>query len=576
MVLPKSILKFYPYVRALGKEIKEFPDGARRLVVTVLYLWQREAYPHLAQKVPDGSSELLPIERVQKFSIWLINQPFNEAAYWLASAYATWVGNEVRTAQALYFTPPKLADRVIDDLIAQGASIGHQHWHDPACGGAAFLVPVAQRMAQALASEGLGPTAILKKVEAQISGNDLDKTLLAISTQFLLMALSPYVTRSGYTPTFNLKNCDGLLITGGEENAPDVIACNPPYRKLNAAEAGKYASRFQDVIRNQPNIYGLFIRKTIDVVREGGLVGLLTPTSFLSGASFSKLRSKVTECAEVLQLDMLSDRGSMFIAVEQETAITILRKSPDLSLPQSIPDVSILSPTGEFTDVGQCFLSKSGGPWPIPRSASDAKLIAQATQWKSRLADYGYTPKVGHLVAYRDARLRFSTKPEFEGESFVVPILWAGDITVDGLEHGRVTKQKRTDYFVQVPSPSHSSVVTRPCVVLQRLTSSDQPHRLITSAVPLEWLKAHGGFVAENHVISLIANDDCAVSPEILSALLNSSVINRLFKAISGATNVAVSELKELPLPDPHKLRKALVHNANINTAVREAFGISA
>jgi adenine-specific DNA-methyltransferase len=576
MVLPNSLLKFYPLVRALGNEIKELPDGARRLVVTVLYLWQQNAYPHLALRAPNGSNELLPNERVKRFATWLASQPFNDAAYWLASAYATWVGEEVRAAQALYFTPPRLADRVIDDLIVRGASIGHQHWHDPACGGAAFLVPVAQRMAQALTSEGLGPKAVLKKIEAQISGNDLDKTLLAISTQFLLMALSPYVTRSRYTPKFNLKNCDGLLVPDDDANAPDVIACNPPYRKLNAEETRKYASRFHDVIRNQPNIYGLFIRKTVDVVRTGGLVGLLTPTSFLSGASFSKLRSYMTECAEVLQLDMLSDRDSMFIAVEQETAITILQKSPNLAVTQSNPDVSVLSPTGDFVGIGKCFLSKTGEPWPVPRSASDAELIKKATHWRARLSDYGYTPKVGYLVAYRDERPRFSKRPKVKDQSCVVPILWAGDITVDGLVHGRATKQKRTDYFVQVASPDHSSVVTQPCVVLQRLTSSDQPHRLIASAVPAEWLKVNGGFVAENHVISLIANDDCAVSPEVLAALMNSPVINRLFKAISGATNVAVSELNELPLPDPHKLRKALVHNRNINTAVREAFGINA
>lgn len=574
MVLPNSLLKFYPFARALGNEIKELPDGARRLVVTVLYLWQKNAYPHLALRAPYGSIELLSNERVKKFVTWLTSQPFNDAAYWLASAYATWIGEEVRTAQALYFTPPRLADRVIDDLIARGASIGHQHWHDPACGGAAFLVPVAQRMAQALTSEGLGPKAVLKKIEVQISGNDLDKTLLAISTQFLLMALSPYVTRSGYSPKFNLKNCDGLLVPDNDENAPDVIACNPPYRKLNAEETRKYASKFHDVIRNQPNIYGLFIRKTVDVVRTGGLVGLLTPTSFLSGVSFSKLRVYMTECAEVLHLDMLSDRDSMFIAVEQETAITILQKSPNLAITQSNPDVSVLSSTEDFVAIGKCFLSKTGEPWRIPRSASDVELIKRATHWKVRLADYGYTPKVGNLVAYRDERPRFSKRPKVKDQSCVKPILWAGDITVNGLVHGRVTKQKRTDYFVQVSRPDHSSVVTGPCVVLQRLTSSEQPHRLISSAVPAAWLKVNGGFVAENHVISLIANDDCAVSPEVLAALLNSTVINRLFKAISGATNVAVYELIELQLPDPNDLLNALVHNTDINAAVRVAFGL--
>jgi len=576
MVIPASKLKFYPLVRALGTEIESTPDGPRRLVHAVLFLWQQKAYPHLTGRAPNGTRDLISRERVGKFATWLADQPFNDAAYWLASAYATWVGEDVRSTRALYFTPPKLADRVIANLIARGGSITKHHWHDPACGGAAFLVPIAQRMAQALANQGLEPKAILRKVETQISGNDLDKTLLLISTQFLLMALAPYVVASGYTPEFRLNNRDGLLAEIDSNFAPDVIACNPPYRKLNSSETKKYASRFRDVIRNQPNIYGLFIRKTIDIVRSDGLVGLLTPTSFLSGVSFSKLRTCVTERTEVLHMDMLSDRESMFIAVEQETVITVLKKSSTAITTESNPDVCVLSTAGDFVTVGKCYLSPSGGIWSIPRSDTDAQLIRSAETWKTRLSDYGYTPKVGHLVPYRDKRPRFSTRPNVKDQSCIVPILWAGDITINGLMHGRKTKQKRTDYFVRVPHFGHESVITRPCAVLQRLTSSDQPHRLIAAAVPSEWQKAQGGFVAENHVISLIASNECAFQPEVVAALLNSILVNRLFKAISGATNVAVAELNELPLPPPESLRKALTRNADMNAAVHDAFGLRA
>lgn len=576
MVIPASRVAFCRIVKALGALIEADVDGPKRLVRAVLFLWQKDEYPLLVTRAPAGTSDFLTKELVGQFSLWLASQSFNDAAYWLATAYAHWVGEAVRTEQALYFTPPKLADRVLDDLVARGASLTDSHWHDPACGGAAFLVPIAQRMAQAMTDAGLSKNKVLGKLQKQLSGSDLDKTLLEISKQFLRMALYPYITTRKQIPSFQLLQADGLLApSSGGASAPDVLACNPPYRKLKAAETEKYLPKFGDVIRNQPNMYGLFIRKTLDIVKPGGLIGLLTPTSFLSGASFSKLRTCLVERANILQVDMLSDRTSMFISVQQETVISVLKaRAPDLA-PCPATDICVLSPQGEYHPVGTCRFSGDGSPWPVPRSVSDSDLLTASPQWTGRLKDYGYTAKVGHLVPFRDTRTRFAVRPPGRPQNCIVPLVWATDITAQGLEHRRVTRQQRTDYFVEVSSPSHSSVHGGPSVVLQRLTSNDQEHRLIAAAVPIKWQLEHGGFVAENHVIVLQTFAGNPWPPELMARILNSSVINRLYRAISGAANVAVSELIELPLPSTSKLRNALEHNEDINKAIRKAFGLS-
>ncbi len=211
MVIPASRVAFGRIVKALGALIAADVDGPKRLVRAVLFLWQQNEYPLLVDRAPAGTSALLTKELVGQFSLWLASQSFNDAAYWLATAYAHWVGDAVRTEQALYFTPPKLADRVLDDLVARGASLTDSHWHDPACGGAAFLVPIAQRMAQAMTDAGLSKSKVLGKLQKQLSGSDLDKTLLEISKQFLRMALYPYITTRKQIPSFQLLQADGLL-----------------------------------------------------------------------------------------------------------------------------------------------------------------------------------------------------------------------------------------------------------------------------------------------------------------------------------------------------------------------------
>lgn len=574
MVIPAPRLKFYRHVKALAILVDGKPNGVERLVKTVAHIWQRACYPGLAlERAPYGSGVFLNEEAVHDFAGWLIEEPFNEAAYWLASAYAILVGDELRTERALYFTPPRLADRVIDKLVDHGASLTSQHWHDPACGGAAFLVPIAQRMAVALAEAGLSATQQLDHIERHLSGNDLDSVLLEISREFLRMALSDLLATAGRDLSLRLFKGDGLTSSAIEAVQPDVLALNPPYRKLRAAEVDRYRKAHGDVVEGQPNIYGLFINRTLQLAKQGGLVGLLTPTSFLSGQSFSKLRTKLLTHADTLHVDMLSDRNAMFIDVEQETAITVLRTRPASKVVDSKTRVSVLKPDGEFEDAGEFFLPNSGRPWPIPRAASDARLLQSAESAGFTLSDYGYVARVGHLVAYRDERQRFAHQPAPKPGRLVVPLVWATDITPDGrFDHGRECRFSRDRRFVQISSLADHGVITKPAVLLQRLTSSDQKRRLVAAAVPEAWVAQFGGYVCENHVIVLEPVSKNALAPEKLAAILNSQPVDRVFRAISGASNVAVSELDELLLPDPAHLKHLKARGISLDEAVRAAY----
>ena len=574
MLIPAPRLKFYRRVKALAPLVDGSPDGVERLVRGLLYLWQKASYPRLvAERAPYGSGSFLIEESVQDFAAWLAEEPFNEAAYWLATAYAILVGDKLRTERALYFTPPRLADRVIDKLLEHDASLTKQHWHDPACGGAAFLVPIAQRMAAALATAGLPPSQQLDHIERHLSGNDLDSVLLDISREFLRMALSELLATAGRDLSLRLFRGDGLTSSAIEALQPDVLACNPPYRKLKAIEVDRYRKAHGDVVEGQPNIYGFFINRTLQLAKQGGLVGLLTPTSFLSGRSFSKLRTKLLTHGDTLHVDMLSDRNAMFIDVEQETAITVLRTRARSKIVNSKTRVSVLKPDSEFEDVGEFLLPNSGRPWPIPRAASDAGLLRSAESAGFTLSDYGYVARIGHLVAYRDKRLRFAQQPVLKAGRLVIPLVWATDIAPDGrFDHGRESRFSRNRRFVQIGSLTDHGVITKPAVLMQRLTSSDQKRRLVAAAVPEAWVAQFGGYVCENHVIVLEQMSKDAILPEKLAAILNTQPVDRVFRAISGASNVAISELGELLLPDPVQIKRLRTRTASLDEAVRAAY----
>jgi len=574
MVVPDTRLKFYRWVRVLEPLIKK-DQSPSRLIRVLIYLWQQNAYPRLLpSRAPWASSSLLSEPSVNNFVDWLGRQPFEEAAYWLATLYSRLVDTSIRSERAMFFTPPRLAGRVIDNLQKSGASLVDHKWHDPACGGSAFLVPLALRMMRVLDQTKLTAREQLKHIERNLSGNDLDEVLLELSGALLRMTVYPLIKECGYVPSFKLLNGDGLDQRSNVARKHDVVICNPPYRKLRKEEVERYRGEYSYVIEGQPNIYSLFVFQAVRLCREGGLVGLLTPTSFLSGRSFSKLRRTLTEKVDVIQLDILSNRTSTFFDVLQETAVSILNvrskgKSSELKV-----SVSVLTESGEFKEVGECVLPSNNDPWPIPRSEGDAELLRSVAACKFGLSDYGYVAKVGHLVGYRDKRKRFAKFSAALGKGVVVPLIWATDIMPNGkFKHGRDHKIKRNAAFVRVLNLSDSGVVCNAAVLLQRLTSSDQRSRLVAAAVSQKWVKKYGGFVCENHVIVIEPKGDSILPVAKMAEVLSTKVVDRVFRTISSASNVGVSELKKLLLPDPRVLVQRLATEKSVEAAVLSSYG---
>lgn len=572
-MIPDSRAQFKKKIQALEELIKKYHISPELVIDAILHIWKVKSFPAIAGRCPKGCTQLLEIESINDFANWLTDENnLNDAAYWLATGYAILVGKPRREAYSMYFTPPLLADRVISSLIAHGASLVDQTWHDPACGGAAFLVPVAQKMESAMRSEGFTTLDILKSIELRLSGNDIDKKLIALSRNFIWMSLYESISEAGYKPDIKISNKNGL--TGRiARNKSDVIICNPPYRKLTSVEVktsyeGKYTT-----IEGQPNVYGLFIEQCCNSMNEHGICGLLTPTSFLSGQYFSKLRAHLASNYIVRQLDMLSDRTSIFIGVEQETVISILNgKPPGQSVART--KINVLTEGGLFEQAGMLTLTEDARPWVIPRHKSDSKIIKTAGSSKYRLADYGYAAKIGNLVGYRDTRNRFGALPEKNTEP-IYPLVWATDISPDGqFCHGRSQRDSRSKCFVQVDGKNQTGIIKKPAVLLQRLTSTDQRRRLVGAAVPKDWLETYGGFVCENHVLVLEQTGANPWPQATIAALLRSETIDRLFRSISGASNVSIYELHNLPLPDPKILKRHLNTAPNFEVAVKRAFEI--
>ncbi|MBP6897556.1 MAG: N-6 DNA methylase [Pseudacidovorax sp.] len=504
---------------------------------------------------------------------------FLEASYWLSSAYAMLADEGHRKQLAMFFTPPSLTRGLLDDIAAQGVDFGTQTFMDPACGGAAFLAPIALRMRDTLRSQGARPRAILEHVESHLYGTDLDATLCGLSAHFLRMALHSEIQAAAYFPEFKVHQANSLLELAAMAGQLDVVVCNPPYRKMTVDELVPLRAAYGDVIESQPNLYGLFIALCVRLLRDGGRAALVTPTSFLSGQHFSALRRYLARNSVVEHIGMVSDRLGVFIDVEQETALTVLRRAQRAG-GETWADVSVVSPSGAYQSVGPSRLLDTGAVWPIPRAVTDVPLLKVAGASKFRLSDYGYRVRIGAFVWNRDKRPTFQCSRDVKHArcQTAVPLLWSGDISLAGDVQFEAAAAKPDEHrFVDLGDRQHPSMVTRPAVVLQRVTSNTQARRLVAAAVPEGLTEEYGGFVGENHLVILEATEETSpvLTPSQLAQLLAVPAVDRYFRCISGATNVSAFELSQLALPDPHHVKKLLAAGRSMIEAVHAVYGLA-
>lgn len=548
---------------------------ARGLFETILVGWTQRNFPGVTCEGFTFVERLSRRTDVGAFGDWLDSLGFLEASYWLSSAYAIWAGEEHRRRYAVFFTPPSLTRRLLDELSAAGIRFGESSFIDPACGGAAFLAPIAQRIREELLARGKSAAEVLAHVVDHLYGTDIDERLCALSRHFLRIVLREEIALIGRDPQFRVSRADSLSELHPLAGRFDVVVSNPPYRKMSAAELASVSGGLEAVVQSQPNLYGLFIALCLKLLRAGGKAALVSPTSFLTGQNFSRLRSFIADEGVVRQIGMVSHRKGVFIDVEQETALSIICRKP---CPHTIPDtsISVVARDGSYQAVGSCQLSSDGSAWLIPRASNDLALLRRAQAMPHRLEHYGYLPRIGGFVWNRDQRpTYFDEEVPRERPPSLVPLLWASDIGADGrLRFGKKTRAEVEPNWVDFGSFHAPAVVKRPAVILQRVTSNDQPRRLVAAAVTASYIKANRGFVAENHVVVLEASPRAQVPPAVMVKLLSTRVLDRIFRCISGSPNVSAYELSQLPLPAPALIIKA-AQSDELERVVSAAYGVT-
>lgn len=501
---------------------------------------------------------------------FFLGLPDDERHYWIASLYALLMPKARRRRLAAYFTPPHLAHHAISVMMEAGIRPGQHRILDPASGGAAFLVPLAQQVAKRGHERGASAKAILQDIERSLHGVEIEPGLADLSKALLADLLRGEIESAGIRMGGLVQRANTLEL-GPPDTLYDAVIGNPPYGRILQPSAATL-KRYRPIIADgYVNLYALFVEQALQWVRPGGVICLIVPMSFIGGPYFAELRKRILQSASVLRLDIIDKRSDVFLDVLYDLCVLVLRRNGGPGQPVS-PKCALLRVGEPNLDLGTLDLPAlpDSRVWVLPDGGSSSALFRPGF---ATLADYGYLVKTGYFVWNREKdRYRVGKKPR----SNEVPLLWAHNVRAN--RWCVASDDDGSIGFAKVPHNS-SAIIHTNALILQRTSNRRQPRRLIAGMVRQDDVIGGRGFVTENHTIIVVPNPAVrqTLALSTVCRLLNTAEVDSRFRRISGSVSVSTKTLRGLPLPAISDVRKFFSKKrGNDDEAAAAAYAASA
>lgn len=241
-----------------------------------------------------------------------------------------------RKGKGVYYTPLQVVDRITEKLLSEIDLSANPYIKilDPACGTGLFLIKAFQVLKrkfeenyETILDRNKELEAVLKKdgigsfiLENNLWGADIDREALDAAAEMLMKL-------AGRECRVNLVCCDSLISGSkaqisfyeemfGEEyqlwnNSYDYIIGNPPYighKQVSGEYKQVLQKLYKGIYKDKSDISYCFIKKGIDLLKDGGSLSYITSRYFMEGPSAAGLRKYITDrCTVTEVIDFYGD-----------------------------------------------------------------------------------------------------------------------------------------------------------------------------------------------------------------------------------------------------------------------------
>ncbi len=369
--------------------------------------------------------------------------------------------------------------------------------------------------------------------------------------------------RAGHTLTVELHVEDFILsaapqaalFSGRPTGLFDAVIMNPPYFKIG--KDSPYAKALAGVVHGQPNIYALFMALGADLLKPGGKLVAITPRSYCNGPYFREFRRWFFGCMSLEHVHLFGSRTDTFrhAKVLQESVVTLTRKgsqTKEISITTSAGQQLPARPQHRTLPADHVLDDRAGDMvLRIPEDPRDSDVITLVESWPFRFRDIGLRVSTGPVVAFRARPFLLS---KMNGST--VPLLSVHNVRAFETRWP-VDKGTKPTAFLVDPESEPLLLSSKNYVLLRRFTAKEEHRRLVASSLlrrdavkPMVALENHLNYVY--HAERELTEDECLG----LTALFNSALLDRYFRAISGNTQVNATELRTMPLPALDKIAR--------------------
>ncbi len=197
----------------------------------------------------------------------------------------------------VHFTPKKLGDFLSDKIL------NHCHLNgnlinilDPSCGEGQLLSSISEKLDS--------------KLSVKLNGFDTDKNYIKKAKKNLNQNKFQYEIRNNDFLEIAPANTERNLFSSSENKTElyDIIIANPPYVRtqvLGAEKSQQIASKYK--LKGRVDLYYPFLIGMTNMLKENGIIGVLTSNRYLFTKSGESIRNFLRENFEILEIIDLGD-----------------------------------------------------------------------------------------------------------------------------------------------------------------------------------------------------------------------------------------------------------------------------